>query len=62
MKNILPFKNDNNIILVHPCDKGDNGNCSQICNKDKTEAVCTCRVGFELATDGSTCKKGKLFL
>jgi len=46
------------LILVHPCDKADNGGCSQICNKKNETHACSCEAGFLLKRDKMTCKKG----
>ena len=45
--------------LAHPCDKKDNGGCSQVCNKDGEEAACACHEGFELTDDEKSCKESK---
>ncbi len=44
--------------LVHPCDKANNGGCSQICNKKMEKHECSCEAGFALGEDKRTCKKG----
>lgn len=46
-------------LLVHPCDKSDNGGCNQICNKRKEWHECSCETGFALGKDKMTCKKGE---
>ena len=45
-------------FLVHPCDKANNGGCSQICNKRMEKHECSCEAGFVLKEDKMTCKKG----
>ena len=42
-------------ILVHPCDKDDNGGCEQICNKVGKEAECACEANYNLQDDGKKC-------
>ena len=49
-------------ILVHPCDKANNGGCSQLCKKRKEWHVCSCKAGFVLVKDNRTCKRGKNIL
>ncbi len=44
--------------LVHPCDEGNNGGCSQTCNKINEKHECSCEVGYVLEEDKRTCKKG----
>jgi len=46
-------------LLVHPCDKSDNGGCNHICNKRKEWKECSCEPGFALSKDKMTCKKGE---
>ena len=48
---------NNYFCLVHPCDKEDNGGCSQICKKNGTTQVCACQPDFKLSTDGKMCNK-----
>ena len=45
-------------FLVHPCDTGSNGGCSQICNKRNWKHECACEDGFVLGKDKKTCNKG----
>ena len=49
----------NTFCLVHPCDKPDNGGCSQKCEKDGDNAKCGCDEGYELNKDNKTCKESK---
>lgn len=43
-------------LLVHPCDRNDNGGCNQICNKDGDDVQCGCAAGFKFAdNDNKTC-------
>ena len=44
--------------LVHPCDKANNGGCSQICNKRNEKHECSCENGFVLEEDKTNCRKG----
>ena len=54
------FSNISNFLyLVHPCDKANNGGCSQICNKRNEKHECSCEPGFVLENN-TTCKKGQL--
>lgn len=46
--------------LVHPCDKDENGGCSQLCIKYGTGHKCACLAGYTLADSGVTCKQSKL--
>ena len=50
--------NSNIMVSVHPCDREDKFNCSQVCNKEGDEARCSCNVDYELTSDGKTCKEG----
>ncbi len=69
IKNILHFTHHHTltsihmifhfIFLVHPCDKVNKGGCSQICNKRKDLHVCSCKAGFVLAKDKTTCNIGE---
>ena len=54
----MRFLINNLQYLVHPCDEGNNGGCSQICNKRKEKHECSCEPGFVLGEDKSICKKG----
>ena len=45
-------------ILVHACDKTNNGGCSQICNKKNETYKCSCNSGFVLGKDGKSCNEG----
>ena len=50
----------NNYFPVHPCDRVSNGDCEEICHKlDGKNHDCQCPKGFELNSDGKTCKKRK---
>merc|ERR1712159_258115 len=46
-----------NCVLAHPCDRRDNGGCTQKCTKNGTEHTCGCHNDFELDKDGFTCNK-----
>ena len=46
-------------LSVHICDRGNNGGCDHVCNKDGDKAKCSCREGYELAEDANTCDKSK---
>ena len=50
------------LLLVHPCDQGNNGDCEQNCTKKGDEAVCECGPGYKLADDKKTCEKSKTIL
>ena len=51
------------IPLVHPCDKDDNGGCTQECIKGEgKELTCECIEGYELGEDGKSCSKSMFFL
>ena len=65
-------KSDILVIKVHPCDRDDNGGCTQRCVKTVVEAdkeeeeeevdhayKCECGKGFKLGYDGKTCHLGK---
>ena len=40
---------------VHPCDRKDNGGCTDICMKDGEKVKCECEKGFKLLPDKATC-------
>ena len=42
---------------INECDI-NNGNCDQICTNTPGSRVCSCRAGFRLASDGTTCLGG----
>ena len=44
---------------VHPCDKPDNGGCSDKCAKDGEDTKCGCNDGREMTDNGKTCKDSK---
>ena len=44
--------------IVHPCDE-DNGGCRQICDRKGEAAKCSCKVGFTLEEDATSCEKSK---
>lgn len=48
------------IFIVHACDKGNNGGCSQVCEKDGEAFECKCNKGFKLLSDKVTCELSKL--
>ena len=41
--------------FVHPCDV-KNGGCEHVCNKKGLDAICSCKMDYELQEDGTTCK------
>ena len=43
---------------MHPCDKGNNGGCDQVCNKNGNSSSCSCNDGYKLAVDEVTCDEG----
>lgn len=45
------------IAEIHHCDSADNGDCSQICNKNGDAVECSCESGYLLGADGKTCDK-----
>ena len=47
-------------LLEHPCDKEDNGGCQQICTENGKDYKCSCKEGFKLNTDMTSCTKGML--
>ena len=44
--------------LAHPCDKGNNGGCGQICNNNEDKYFCSCNEGFKLSPNGVSCIQG----
>ena len=46
-------------FVVHPCEKEDNGGCQHKCNKQGSEASCSCNEGYQLNADTKTCDKSK---
>ena len=51
----------NPFILVHVCDRKNNGGCSQICTKKGRKSACGCEEGFKLLPDKMSCEESKYF-
>ena len=55
---------------MHPCDREDNGGCTQRCVKTPAQEEedigsafkCKCENGFELKEDGKTCEESKYLI
>ena len=50
------------LYLVHPCDKGSNGGCNQVCNKVGDDFTCSCNEGYTLSVDKESCVAGRIQL
>ena len=51
-------------IVIHPCDETDNGGCDKkygACHKIAEYAVCSCKPGYMLASNGKKCKLGNTY-
>ena len=47
------------VLLVHPCDKEDKGECEETCEKKGETFICSCPPGSKLNADGKKCDKSK---
>ena len=47
---------------MHLCDRGNNGGCDDVCNKNGEGVTCSCKLYYKLADDGVTCEIGLYIL